>query len=716
MAEKNIKKNLWQIYSSFLIDEWMVSLINFIIALIISVIFVYITNATNQAGFCFKDLLSVPQIIAILLETILIFVLINMPFFLINVSLSCMNAVESSLKRVDAHLPKLTALITNEESFEKHLTNIKKLESSSERWIYSEYISKLLYSSFVPFMIKMTALDYSNFSSKIFKETKTSIYLTGSMRPSTWLNSLVNIDKMNIARNSENIKKRTDFFNNSLEINAFKEILNRENHSLTLIKECTHLQSKNKLRVVCLDKYDVNYFFISERSIDAYYNINNPKDLPNSYFWEYPTDTAADFNPLQYEYALYDEKLLLRYDKKKEELYLISTISDGKDKKEFEGVKKFFNDQILKISSKDNEDLLDYWKIKKKIRQEKIKLLNLIIKNKKIPHKLSYLYSGGIHWNKYINDEETKYSAKAPEVIEEGLKHFKDKLFPTPNDKIEIIEIGAGSGEKISAICDTLHADKIKSYKLLDISRFLLNKSNDVLFERMPILLKNKTKEEKEKIREENIVLVDCCGNEEEKRILKGSIANKYVFIPSNSTLFTEDGFQWEDLRSSKGIFITLDLYQESQNNRTFTDHLKAKKLILYPLKIFEIPLNFENINDSFFEVKVDQNNPFIYNITFDLMRYFTDSNVQFGKLGEDEGVIAVDQCFKEYKKLREKLTKMNDLIVLSSLKFKYTTDIDTEKTIKEYFNKHKFNADIYISTCSGDRFASILLTANRND
>lgn len=645
-------------------------------------------------ALAFKNFILDNSLIAIY-SFLLSVVCVTIPIYFITQLQSYRQRVDESLSRIDT-LPHLVSFHTENNSFKNRLNSIDELDPD-QRWILSKYISKLLTKSFGSFSIELSAFEYSQFSSILFLECKNSIDLTGSMRPSTWLNKLVD------ESDEEKLNKRRLFFNNLLDYHSFP--IDENNHSMTLVNKCNHI--KDKFRVVCLNKFDVDHLFISERSIDAYYYINDHEKL-DSFFKSFNIAGYSYMDPMKYEYALYDKTLLLKYDKSNGFLKLINkrdSFYHESDRIEFEEILRFFE------QSKRQKSYIDYHTIKHDILSRKTELLHNINDSNTLPHKLSYLYSGGQRWIDFIEKEQTKYSDLATLAIQDGLNFFKDKIINSTEPKISLIEIGAGAGDRISTICDSLGSKNIQSYKLLDISWFLLEKAEEKLIERIQSL-KNQP----------NKILLDCCDSTSKNK-LKETIKNKFILIPNNSTLFTENGFDWNDYKSAKGIFITLDLYNEENIIETYKDHLAAKSLFLLPLKIFEIPIieNLLELKDDidkskpkFFCYEYNQAN-YVFEIKFKLKDYIDKlKNEHSFLLNEDKmrnNKInnSIRNMNNKYNELHNKFIDNNDLIVLKSLKF------TTVENANNYFMGQGFKVYSKESENGNAKFISLLLTPKNN-
>lgn len=650
--------------------------------------------------------------------------------------------VDSLAAKIHSNLPRLTSLITRENHFESTLEKFHQIQTPGARWIYSKFISSLLEKSFSSFTIRMTPLEYSGFSSELFNSCERSIFLTGSMRPSEWLNSLVDTS---VDCRDLNEERRGLFFNNQLDVKEFMNIISDTNHSLTLTNN-TAILPNNKFRVVCLEKHDWEYLFMSERSIDAYYIINDPRKIKHSYFRKYSQPRLSLFNPFKYEYALYDEELLLRYDREKNSLTLvIASRKEGSidEQDEFAEAKVFFKCHIDSATTEKECDLKGYLLIKEEVRKDKLEILESILdsKMKKLPHKLCYLYSGGLKWEKYINKDTTKYKSSATKAVEDGVRGFFGGR-RAEDQNLEIIEIGAGTGEKTIKVCEVI-AHRINSYVLLDISSYFLEKSGYRLQERMPHLVVGQNIKK---------ILLDCCLEKNKEEFCR-AIDNRDVFILSNSTLLTEAGFNWCYLKKARKIFITIDLLVKKEDDqeelsaylkKACSDYLQAKELLLYPLKIFEIPIK-ANFNDT----QLDTLFSFAYNdasfslqVKFNLQGYFDLCSIDFGNLKgfDQESLISSKQesntrrrseinneikqrnnrrqkLHEDYIAKREGLKSVKELIILESLKFKYdkANPEKTETEITNYFNELDFSTEVklfeYENGNKTEAFAAILLT-----
>ena len=633
------------------------------------------------------------------------------------------SSVGESLHKID-DCPRLTAFHTENGSFKNRMEDIEALKPN-QRWMMSKFISKLIGFHFDSFTLRMETRQYSLFSKEIMKECIDSVLLTGSMRPSTWLFRLAD----------ENQTTSINFyFNNLFPIKSFP--LGEGNHSLFLNK----VNIRDRLRVVCLSPDDMINLFISERSVDTYFDINNPKCGVNTFFTLWQDGIRKKMKPLKYEYALYDRSLLFKFDREKEELTVIngnSTHENSDNNDEFKEVVNFFdNPQNVSCSRKSYDEII------LEIQKQKLRLLNRIRETKLLPHKYSYLYSGADSWTSYTK-EKTKYGVSSTIAIEKAIR----SLIKKETKPLDIIEIGAGNGNRISTVCDAIGTDNINTYTVVDISSSLLDKANSVLQGRIP---NNKCKS----------VVFDCCLRSNQNQ-LKEMTKEKTVLILSNSTLFQEDGFKWESLNQAKQILLSIDLVTDENN--TYDDLIKAKKLFLLPLKIFEIPIidgiidglieylfsrEIIDVNDTLAEVNIIFNLKLYINILKYVIASDKDSfSRALDQLAEDEKIRKdfADKINKiskeielpeepfelfeylsdnkhistEYLLARNDFYEMDRLIVLSCLKMRSKAMIEKEaknskkmnvddEKVKEFFSKYGFDVKTKVVN---ERFVGILLT-----
>lgn len=653
-------------------DKWWRSVIlSIIIGVIVGIAMQYVSARNFQNGW--------DVVIKSFFSTLLSFLFIKIPTYLIDTQNHLRDEITKAISRID-ECPRMMALHTDGKVLESQINKINESNESNVRWIMSKYISKLLSVSIKSFCIdfksvididddsKATA-EYSKFSSEIIKECKESVKLTGSMTPHEWLSNLA-VDKENQKR----------FFNNEVS----ELIIDDSNNHSRVLKNS---QIDEKKRIVCLPKFDYDNLFLFENSIEAYYKIND--GIPTK-FISWDENIKSHMNPLQYEYALYDDSLLFKFDKETKVL----EIQNGGN--EFDEIRDFFNNKGNTIETNNHDEKN---KLIQRSHDQKQKLIKQILRRKQIPHKYSYLFDD--EWERFLRRSD-RYSIHAKKAIEYSISNFLS------NKKRHILEIGPGNGDKIDMVCDCIGTDNIIEYELVDISSRLLKEARAVL---------NRRFDKNDDCNCDNVF--DVCDDNIEPTIFD----DKTVLILNNSTIFPEINFPWKSLTHAEDILITLDLY-DNNADVLFDEYYKARELFLSPMKIFEIPIVSELIDGDEFKFLFSDNskdeeysneNPF-YNIYFNLKAYldiisFNENQKSAESIAKtiscpSEELVNIRECImkyrrnhtsplkwksdsdQEYSKQSEKLYSIDKLIILSSLKFKKESMSDYKTSIKKFFTE----------------------------
>lgn len=639
--ENKTWKRFWVFFKR---NFWTTIILPFVIFILIEIF-----KFSNADGGFLENIKA--DRVDIVLEIILTFLFFDIPQFFIDEMSGLSNVIKEEMDRTK-ELSPFTVFHTENNVFGKKMSVLSSINDNGPKWIYSKFISRLLSVSFDNFKITFQKTqEYSEFSSDVMKECKNTISLTGSMTPYEWLFTL--------ATDEEN---KELFFNN-----ASPNLTDPHgNHAITL--QQLHLGSKN--RAVCLSSFDFKHLFLFEQSLKEYYRINNGV---NTVFCEW-TDTLIEkyqnMKPLIYEYAWYDETLLFKFDKKTRVLEVLKDDSG----KEYNEIKVFFsgiNDKSITSYGKDALLL--------KIKKEKTEWLKNIKRDADlIPHRYAYLFAD-IVWDDVLTETST-FNDAAKRCTADLFEKFVEKKSLGSED-FEIVEIGAGIGDKSLSLCDKLFTDKIKKYTLIDISTRLLSKSNIKLDQRY----KSKTETKH----------FDCCDDTIHSSIYK----DKTILILNNSTIFSEHNFDsvWNKLKSAKRIFITLHSFRSSDEaNEAMNEYCGSqlmRKLLLAPLRIFGIPitkgLTTDSISvnayftDNHEEFKNDKDKPF-YKIYFNLKSYLNalspDEKNVYKTIGDYD--VRGDE---EYDHLRKEFDNKDKVVVLSSLKFNSYGN-KWQDTVKEYF------------------------------
>jgi hypothetical protein len=621
---------------------------------------VIIVIAVNSDNFLQVLKENIPSLIGTFVATYLI---VSIPVYVIRRFSNLKKDINDKLLIIDK-CPRMVAFHTEKDILKKKIDSLENFDE--HKWLLSKFISRMLTSAFKDFSFEIESLEYAKIAKDFLKEAKSSITLGGSFSPYYWLSLLPS--KPNHA--APNKCEKEAFFNNERHHYPIDEKDEQELHSHFLSKGSSVIS----YRYVLLSKYDWKNLYLAERDFDEYYYLNTDNNEEKKLFTFYiPPDNhelsedARKF--FQQETALYDQSLLLKYNPN---LKKLSCITDNEEIQKTKGI----YDDIAKIA-------VSYDNLKKKIKKEKYELLNSIIRDKKIPHTLSYLFNGADNWTAYC-EKEYDYIEHLTKILHSGLSELLKDVF-TAKDKIKIVEIGSGTGDKISSIFDAIE-NRIISYTLIDVSNELLDQAEKKLKERNV-----------KKINTERHIL-DIC--DENSNIDKDTIKDSLVLIHANSSLFTEVGFSYDMFDSCKAIFLTLDMY-DLKKNYTKTDfYLKSHilNLLLHPLRAFEIPIYTDIIkNKNLLTLTYKDNRLKVY---FKLKDYIDG-------LEKEQKPMLCKGGTSDYIIQRKKLLNINNLIVFDSLKFA------NKESIAPYFDTLGFKAEPY-TDISGN-FVAILLTKKEN-
>lgn len=670
----------------FIREKWLKTiLLPFVIAIIVILVQMHLQEKEHWTDFLVKNGLS------FVIQTILILLFIDYPIFLLDEFSKLSKKTIDSMEKIN-DFPSLMAFHTEKNVLEEKIKILEKLSENSSKWMYSKFISKLLTTSFEEFTIQFKETrDYSNFSTCIMQECSESVYLTGSMTPYEWL--------LKLAKNDESRKKFFDNMETELDIQ-------KDNHSLYLRDNRI---IRNKKRFVCLSDFNYIHLFLFERSIREYYRVNDGID---TIFinWERLNRQVRDIyyshmEPLTYEYALYDNILIFKFDKEKK---ILSLLRDDNNN-EFTEIKEFFkNVENKSIFGQGKDELLV------SCRNKKTDLLKSMKEsNWQLPHKYAYLFHD--EWGDFLQVSD-KFGEQARNASANLLSHFlsENKL------DLNIVEIGPGIGDKIDLVCDRIGTEHILSYTLIDICSDLLNSSFAQLQNRLSFDGARSQNSSKKKLGKINF---DCCDSSSMNKY-PSIFNNKTVLILNNSTIFTEPNFPWDYLRKATRIIITLDKFEKSE----FEEYFKARGLFLSPLKIFGVPIDEKLVNDDKYKELFSDNSdrtsytnsdPY-YKIFFNLKKYLNDKQInslyQKGKPSASEKALGSDNNERLYAKLQKDFENQEKIVVLSSLKFKKSSDIDTK--IKKFFIGKGFDEKdwtIKIKDEDNTSFVGIMITKNVN-
>jgi len=634
--------------------------------------------------------------------------------------------VENQLKKIDKidNCPKMTAMYTPDDTFKNRIEHLAKDLSPSQKWIYANYISRLLSEYFKSPSLSVSPNDYTKLTAKCIEEAKLSVQMWSAMKLHVWL-------AHNLVDDAQ--KSRKNFFNNIGNVEQFDVA----SHShIALLRQRPNTITRQRL--VYLSHDDLKYMFMFERHLDAFHRINNLEGVITEFFTGDVADVILQLP--ETDYALYDSKTLLEWSNS--ELSLSS--SDFKnDSEKISLFENFFSTATRHA----------YVELKKSIIDKKIAQLDKILLTKTLPHKLCYLYQSvpgftegrGVFRN-FDAPEWSSIFTSRRSALQMGLALCmptieQNNTNAQQGEQINIVEIGPEKGSHISTICDEFGTNFIQEYTLIDISPSLLTHAKAALDNRFydfPNVHRN-------------IRQLDCC-NVQDASDLCDVVTNKHVIISANGTLFGKNSdFRIEDFSNALDIFVTLDIYDV---DKTYEKYMQTKVWLLQPLRIFEIPI-VDSILDKFQDILFtpnysDDNFQILFNlkmyigiltdtITYENFGDYSEKScfswdkyketlyfVDFSSYNKEEILLfpeaieqgTISEKEKEYRQKRDEFfTTIKDLIILSSLKFCDTLNSDGRAALsaagkaKTYFENKGF--EVQKCDCATDDFIYLLLKRN---
>jgi len=599
------------------------------------------------------------------IQGVLSLLLVGIPSFVKQQLMEAKQEISDKLKLLDK-CPRMIAFHTKGNVLEEKIKIID--QSKDHKWLLSRFISKMLEYAFKEFSFKISPSEYAERAKDFLSEAKEKVMLSSSYSPYVWLSEL---SSPNGVSAGEDEKER--FFNNEIEHYPFITGQKEKLHSYYM----ANIASKKSERFVLLSEYDWDNLYLAERYLDEYYFLNaneksgSEENLITYYINPYTAKLPKEHKDLlMSEATLYDGSILLNYSTKDE---ILSCVTDAK----VERSKEIFKDA--------RNAAIRYNALKDEIIRIKIDKVTEILQAKKIPHTLAYLFKGAENWEEYCKTERD-YVRCSINILYKGLSELiTSPIFPE-NGTFKIVEIGSGTGDKINCVFDVL-GKRIESYELIDVSEELLRKAETKLREQ---------KIDPHKIKTHLMDIFDVDDNTRNQlRIIS---QDSLVIIQANSSLFTENDSWVDTFMEAKAIFLTLDMYDtyKTLSKEEFYYQQHIIKLLLHPLRAFEIPIHTKIIKEKkLLSVSYSKNK---LKIIFRLKDYINC-------LDDEQKLILNKKKTKEYKDKRNDLLQINDLVVFDSLKF------SDEDSIVSYFKKLGFNSKIHIESSQKCDFAAILLT-----
>lgn len=543
--------------------------VRFILPLAITILFHFLYEGINK------------WIISLSLG-IIITILINVGYKFFDIKMSMINNYQNIEKNlidikssIERHLLKMidqNALFTHDNSLENKLNILKKVHSSSV-WVVSKFISRQISKNINNLKFKIKANEYSKFSSELYKEPEKSLYITNSINFYSWFN-----------------------------------VLEKE-HSLLPdhVKTWNELTIEKK-RLVILTKSDRENLFVYEEYFQKFIHQTKSKNENTRFIsledFKNKTDFETNLNILNYDYALYDSSVLLKWEnplyfKEETELELMINIEES-------------HKSLLNIFGSDVWNTLQtHQDLEKLIIKQKDKFKYLTLKNKSIDHRYSYFGKGASVWENINKDNTYKLGIDEQHYLE----HFLSKTLHLDNMKTSnIFHIGSGGGKEIKSVLNSIPHNLIDKYYVLDISSNMLDRAKKTLKEDYSF---------KFGVNYSYFIEVDMLGNDVDEKIrTKLSNSSNIFLLVSNGYLLSNDIV----LSNIKNLMSENDILVITvENSKSDFDQISSYKTESV-IKLFEISLKLigiKNISQNYFEFKCDNH---IFEGYFNIKNWSNDS------------------------------------------------------------------------------------------
>ncbi|RCV63324.1 hypothetical protein C5S53_14330 [Methanophagales archaeon] len=222
--------------------------------------------------------------------------------------------VEEKIEMRMGNILEHAALYTDNKKFEDAI-GLLHTASDKRMWIIAKFLSKKLNNDFSALKIEIDGASYSEFSGSLYMESKESVYLTSPFTPREWIGQL-NVSDENLKGIG---KGKHIAVSIPSHLNALKHSLASTKRRLFILspKEWEELHNKDMLN------YLIKFNELN-KEIDTYFV--QKEELERKKRFKIDTDT--------FDYAFFDEKLLLRWEKPKQSdektpLYLETEIDEN---------------------------------------------------------------------------------------------------------------------------------------------------------------------------------------------------------------------------------------------------------------------------------------------------------------------------------------------------------------------------------------------------
>jgi uncharacterized SAM-dependent methyltransferase len=515
--------------------------------------------------------------------------------------------LENIQNELTDHLSKMVnhTLFTDDDTLEDKL-KVLHSHNASSMWIISRFISKQISKNLSSLQFNIDANEYSKFSSELYKEVKQDLLLTYSINFYTWHELLgINIDGKAISPPQH--------------IQAW--------NSLTI----------NKKRLIILTDFDYNNLFVYEKYFKQFIEITDSKEENTRFIclekFQEHSNTTEDLEILNYDYAIYDKSVLLRWENP------IASKEATKIELTAERITNKYSD-LLHIFEQNWDNLKTHEELREYITKQKQQFIRNTFETGILDHRYSYFAEGSQVWRTINNASSTSYTLGEKE--QDVLKSFLSKKMHLDNySKANIIHIGSGGGEEIISVLGSMPHNIISHYYVIDISSNMLNRAK--------VTLKNNFTIEKATFLE-----IDMLKNEFKAKLnnIDALEANKNIFLlASNGYLLSEENVIKNIVSAMSPDDILIITVEEVKSNNGI-EEVASSYLIDEVIQLFNISLEFIKINNvtkKYFKPKHEND---YFEIDFQIRDWFHENKATIENKDIEKYLEEIEslKIFKSYK------------------------------------------------------------------
>jgi len=561
--------------------------VRIIISLFVGVLVGIFTGGTHGLPLCFAT-----GILSALMTYIIIHEEYEHPRRLNDILSENNKGIENQLEEVSERMKNIleyAAFYTENNVLEKGPLKLLREKEDGIMWIIAKFISKQLSKSFSNLKFEISGKEYSHFSEKLYPECRESIYLTSPFTPAEWFRQLYD--------NPDEVIK---------QINEGKGVEYVPSHIKSLIT--TNVEKK---RLVILPSW--LSLIYQEKMLDEFLKINEGIEdrfvTQKEFDKLFPDLANEEFNFSKYDYAIYDKKIILKWERPLAEMeecpLLLIDIENPQEGQKYRRIVE----EVFKFS---HGQYTSEKKIKERIAEEKQKLIDKIVNTHNLPHKLSYFGTGATAWKIISNDPEYNLGMRERRTLQKFLKETTGKI----KSECNIIHIAPGDGVEIPLIVDSLGPRLIKHYALIDIS---------------PELLREAASFGARKYKDLNFSIhcLDITSDELSpitEKLKKQYASKNLIFLVGNGAILSDaqvlDHIK-NSMKSKDKLLVTLEFYSEERENKILEQYKLPSVLNLFTSSLAIIGVN--NLKHEHFEFSYNKESSMIE--VYFLKKEWCDSN-----------------------------------------------------------------------------------------